>query len=476
MLARTPPKGRLANDSEPQRSPTETTTQMSKVRRSIGDWEAAKPGAPPASAMTTTVTQPCPIKARQKATLSQERKTTADRRASFEAVTTPPKQTKYTDKVSEARACLCRAKLHLNNSRNLKTDIKNEVMQAIDRLYSLVKESEEEKKGSGMKGTEQVRKSDTEAKIIRDKSDVVAKLEEHTKMLIENSRKIDQLKVVIEEQNGNLSKMTYAQATSTKPAKNSPERTTLHSIIVTSEEENDTGETVLDRVREAIDAKEGWVKVAKVRRAKDRKIIMSCDSQEDRQKVKERLEKAGKHLVVEDVKNKDPLIVLKDVLLINSDEDVIRAMRNQNKPIFHGLDGEENRIQIKYRRKARNPHAGHIVVSTSPKIWQRVVNAGTLHIDLQHVKVADQSPLVQCSRCLGYGHSKRFCVEAVDLCSHCGGPHLRSGCVELLAGSAPSCKNCLKAGLARVEHNAFSNDCPVRKRWDLLARSAIAYC
>lgn len=251
-------------------------------------------------------------------------------------------------------------------------------------------------------------------------------------------------------------------------------RETLHSVVITSADESETGEEVLGRVRTAVDAKEGWVTVQRVRKAKDRKVILGFSSKEDQNKVKERLE--GNNLLVEEVKNKDPLLVLRDVLNTNTNEDILRSLRNQNKGIFQGLDDEEKQIEIKYRRKARNPHTCHIVISTSPKAWKRALEQGALHVDLQRVRVADQSPLVQCTRCLGYGHTKKYCKEATDLCGHCGGPHLRAECADWLAGATPACKNCSRAGRERTGHDAFDRDCPVRQKWDAIARSAIAYC
>lgn len=473
---RTPPK-QSEDDTGAQCSPTKDTTRASNVRRSIGEWEAVKTVAPLVSPSTRKATLPASIKAKQKQTSQLQEGKTVTRRTSVDTPTSPPKQVKYASKTAEARACLTKAKLHLNNSRNLKTDIKTEVTQAIDRLYNIVKELEEEKKGSGGREPERTAKMETDKrKGIVDGPEIIGKMEEHTKMLQETNRKVEELKAAIEEQKENLERRTYANVSATKSAIAPPERGALHSIIVTSEEETDSGEVVLNKVREAIDAKEGWVKVTKVRKAKDRKIVMSCSTKEDRQKVRDRLEKAGKRLIIEDVKNKDPLIILKDVLLVNSDEDIMRAMKNQNRAIFHGLVDGEDRVAIKYRRKARNPHTAHVVITTSPKIWRRVIDAGSIYIDLQYIKVADQSPLVQCSRCLGYGHSKRFCGEEADVCSHCGGPHLRTECADWLAGIAPACRNCSKSGLGHAEHNAFSGDCPIRKRWDALARSAIAYC
>ncbi|KAL4707899.1 hypothetical protein ACJJTC_013690 [Scirpophaga incertulas] len=43
-------------------------------------------------------------------------------------------------------------------------------------------------------------------------------------------------------------------------------------------------------------------------------------------------------------------------------------------------------------------------------------------------------------------------------------------------GALPECRNCAKAGLEGTNHNAFSRECPVRARWDAIARSTVAYC
>lgn len=89
--------------------------------------------------------------------------------------------------------------MHLNNSRNLKTDIKIEVTQAIERLYNLVKELEEDKKG---KGGKERGKTGVELMGTAGNNDIVTKMEEHTKLLLENSKKLDHLKAAIEEQKG----------------------------------------------------------------------------------------------------------------------------------------------------------------------------------------------------------------------------------------------------------------------------------
>lgn len=250
----------------------------------------------------------------------------------------------------------------------------------------------------------------------------------------------------------------------------------LHSVVITSKDENETGEQVFEHIRKAVNAKEEGVRIDKIRRARDRKVIIGCRTQEEIGKVKERIKKAGSRLNVEEIKNKDPLVVLFGVLQSNTDEDILRALKKQNHHLLKDIPGEDDRMEVRFRRKARNPLTAHVVVRVSPPIWSRLTMVGMVHIDLQRVKVADQSPLVQCSLCLGYGHGKRFCSEPLEACSHCGGPHKRIDCADWIAEAPPSCCNCRKAKIDRTDHNAFSAECPVRRKWEALARSTIAYC
>ena len=106
----------------------------------------------------------------------------------------------------------------------------------------------------------------------------------------------------------------------------------------------------------------------RVRKAKDQTVILSCSSEEERERVKERLRTTSNR--------------------VNGDFD------------------------------------GHVVMRLSPKVWNRAIAAGALHINLQKVRVADYSSLVQSFLCLGYGHGRRFCKETATRCSHCGGLHM----------------------------------------------------
>lgn len=275
-------------------------------------------------------------------------------------------------------------------------------------------------------------------------------------------------------QNSHLTEgVTYAGAAAKKMAAVPPP---MHSIIVSSENKEDTSGTVTDKVRAAVNAIDTGLRVDRMRKVKNQKIVLGCHSKMELDHITKRLKESDESLRIEEAVNKLPLVVLKDVLSYNTDEDITRAILNQNSHLLEGLDKENTKMVVRYRKRARNPHENHVVMQVSPQIWQRLTEAGRVHIDMQRVKVFDQTPLMQCTRCLRFGHGKKQCTEEKDACSHCGGHHLRAECPSWRAGDPPSCRNCHQAKLDDIQHNAFSTDCITRRKWDKIARSSVSYC
>ncbi|XP_075988914.1 uncharacterized protein LOC142984917 [Anticarsia gemmatalis] len=479
-LDRTPVKRVSKSKADPgSNSPTDRPAGQN-ARRSVGEREPARVTSPTRRPPPTTVTTPSPKHMPTLATITVTKKKRAPIRCLEGELpsrlqispTSPPKSRR-----EEANSWFAKGHRALSESRNLRGDIKETLKAALSHLMRLFKEAEagssveggterEESEGTGV--TEQIGKDNPPPACSVSLENVRAlmeRVEENNRILKENRERLD---LLVERP-----QLSYANAVR---AESSKEPATLHSVIVTSKNEEDTGEEVLEKVRKTIDAKNGWVKVERVRKARDRKIVLGCKTKEEREKVISKLKDSGGQLVAEEVKNKDPLLVLRDVLTVHSDVEVLGALRSQNAGVFGALADEEDRMEVKYRRKARNPHNANIVLRVSPTIWARAVAAGRLKVDLQNVRVEDQSPLVQCTRCLAYGHSKRLCREPADLCSHCGGPHMRDKCADMAAGEPPACRNCARAGAAHVQHNAFSAECPVRRKWDALARASVAYC
>ncbi|KAJ8710453.1 hypothetical protein PYW08_008968 [Mythimna loreyi] len=150
-MYRTPAKKDVNSSSQAARgSPRSVerpgSSQLS-VRRSIGEWEAGRtePQAKSPANPNPSATPPPPLTTAKKMTSSL-----GARRSSLDDTGVARKpELKYPNLTAEARACLNKAKLHLGNSRNLKTEIKTEVLSAINRLFEIVKESEKGKNPVG---------------------------------------------------------------------------------------------------------------------------------------------------------------------------------------------------------------------------------------------------------------------------------------------------------------------------------------
>lgn len=65
-----------------------------------------------------------------------------------------------------------------------------------------------------------------------------------------------------------------------------------------------------------------------MRKARDHKAILGFASTEERDKAKNMHAERGSDLVVEEVRNKDPLVVLKAVMSDQTDEDIVSTLRN----------------------------------------------------------------------------------------------------------------------------------------------------
>ncbi|XP_049886934.1 uncharacterized protein LOC126381497 [Pectinophora gossypiella] len=267
---------------------------------------------------------------------------------------------------------------------------------------------------------------------------------------------------------------TYAETLKCKP-KPRPN----HTLIVSSTDPTKTGDGVLDTIRTTLDFKSSGLRVDRVRKARNSKIVLSCESPEDARLLQQKIKTAAT-LKVKEAKAAHPLIKVKNLMAYHTDDELCQNLRAQNKELFEGLKGEDASLKVRYRKRARNNLQCHPVLEVAPKLHKRILEAGHVHIGLEKRPVEDQSPLVQCAKCLGFGHTKALCKERDQACNYCGDSHSWQDCPVRKQGGEPKCRNCMKAQKGATNNNkahmAFSDECPERAVWDGIARAKIAYC
>ncbi|CAH2058241.1 unnamed protein product, partial [Iphiclides podalirius] len=229
-------------------------------------------------------------------------------------------------------------------------------------------------------------------------------------------------------------KPSYARVAATPP----PPKPN-HTLIVSSTDPKKTGENVIDIIRETLDTKTTGARVERVRKARNQKIVLSCGSKHDLDLTKIR---QNKELKAEVAKANNPLAIVRDVLAYHSDAEILQNIISQNKHLLQDIDMKTCVLRVKYRKKARNPLECHPVLELSPSVYRRLIEEGKIYIGLQRRPIFDHSPLVQCTKCLGFGHTRGVCQEKDKLCSHCGEAHKWEKCPSRLDGLPPKCKNC----------------------------------
>lgn len=127
-------------------------------------------------------------------------------------------------------------------------------------------------------------------------------------------------------------------------------------MIVTSYDDQVTGAQVVEKIKKVVNAREEGVRIDKIRQARGRTVIIGCKNAEEIRRVKEKIQETSGMVNVEDIRNKDLLVTFYGVLRTNTDEDLIKALKNQIGHLTGKNNGDTERIEIKYSRKPRNPH------------------------------------------------------------------------------------------------------------------------
>lgn len=313
-----------------------------------------------------------------------------------------------TDKpcTTEAYIYLSKAKEELDSQRNIKKETKNITIEYINKLYYIIEELENRLKYANEKLQDQqnqifnkpmteqtLRITNTNIK------DLVQNIDRHTRYLEQHAIAIEKIKTEMAEictttTTPTAPPRTYAEAVITQipPQSHNIPLRPHHSLIISSQNTIDTSDIVLNKVRTALNARSSGIKIQSVRKIREQRIILSCSTQEEAETIENKLS-SSQQFKIEKAKNKNPQIILKNVFNYNTDNDIIDSIKEQNKELIENIPDEQlNNMVIKYKRKTKNPIQNHVIMQVPPEIWQSLTRAGYVHIDLQRIRVEDQTP------------------------------------------------------------------------------------
>ncbi|GBP92210.1 hypothetical protein EVAR_84167_1, partial [Eumeta japonica] len=162
-----------------------------------------------------------------------------------------------------------------------------------------------------------------------------------------------------------------------KPQVPGPKIAAAHTLIVSSRCANHTSDQVVKAIREVVDAREMGVGVDRVRKARNQKVVLTCVSDDAIKRIETRIKTKSKDLQVSKPEPSLPLIIIRDVLKVNSDAQIVESLKRQNGHTTEGLDWGKVEARVRYRRRARNPLECHPVLEVSPALYTRLIKPAT---------------------------------------------------------------------------------------------------
>ncbi|GBP96907.1 hypothetical protein EVAR_84160_1 [Eumeta japonica] len=114
-----------------------------------------------------------------------------------------------------------------------------------------------------------------------------------------------------------------------------------------------------------------------VRKARNQKVVLTCVSDDAIKRIETRIKTKSKDLQVSKPEPSLPLIIIRDVLKVNSDAQIVESLKRQNGHTTEGLGWGKVEARVRYRRRAQKPLECHPVLEVSPALYTRLIKPAT---------------------------------------------------------------------------------------------------
>lgn len=208
-------------------------------------------------------------------------------------------------------------------------------------------------------------------------------------------------------------------------------------------------------IRAVVPAEVG-LKVINIRRANANNVRLVVESA-DLEKLKslDTLKQAG--LEIKEDGGLKPRMLVRFVPSNITGDDFIKTLIAMNMP-----NADPTTAKIIYLYPIReNMNTRNIVIEVDPKLRDILKAQGRVFFQWQSFPVEDHVKILQCFKCLEFGHLARDCGKETA-CGHCAQGHETRNCPN--RNLAPKCLNCIRAKLPNAHSALDGRNCPILKR------------
>ena len=121
--------------------------------------------------------------------------------------------------------------------------------------------------------------------------------------------------------------------------------------------------------------------------------------------------------------------MIKNISLEYHPENLVESLSDNYRLINEVLTKNPNEV-IKYVITLKNEHhqTSSIVIETSPNVRKIIMSENKIKLGMCVYEIADQLRLIQCGKCMKFGHGTKLCRSSVDVCEVCGNNHCTKNC------------------------------------------------
>ena len=239
------------------------------------------------------------------------------------------------------------------------------------------------------------------------------------------------------------------------------EQTTKYIVIVDRKAEKPHVVTKQE-FQKIVSPKQLKIQINRIKKVSNGKLVVECNDKISCQTIKQTINNKNDAPIkaIDDIK-KLPTVIIRKVDKHMSNEELIDSLMVQNQLNIDEL--QIPRPKLIFRTKTQNTY-NDAVIRVHPKLYTILISLGKIFIGYTAARVEHYTLITQCFKCMGYGHTQKYCTKDLQTCGHCAGNHRYAECPN--KQHEPKCVNCHDSRYSNREnvspHTAISDACNIR--------------